>query len=89
MNKNDLIEAVASEMKATKQDAAKAVEAVLACITLGVKNDSKVNLVGFGTFVKKERGPRIMADPRTRKPINVPPSKTCGFRPSSILKGTI
>ncbi len=89
MNKSDLIESVAAELKLSKTDAGKAVEAVLASITKGVKNDAKVNLVGFGTFLKRERPARVMNDPRSRQPIQIAPSKTCGFRPSALLKESI
>lgn len=89
MNKGDLVEAVASELNTNKADAAKAVEAVLACITKGVKTDSKVSIVGFGSFIKRDRAARTMTDPRTKQPIQVAASTTCAFKPSSLLKESL
>jgi DNA-binding protein HU-beta len=89
MNKGDLIEAVASELKSSKTDALKAVEAVLDCIAKGVKHDDKVALVGFGTFVKRKRKARAGINPITKAPIKIAASTTCGFKPSAQLKDTL
>ena len=64
MNKGDLVEAVAAELNTNKTDAAKAVEAVLSCIAKGVKTDGKVSIMGFGSFIKRDRAARTMNDPR-------------------------
>ena len=89
MNKGDLIEAVASELKLNKIEASKAVEAVLANITKGVKTDQKVNLAGFGTFVRRTRAARTVTNPQTRQPIQVGESVTCAFKASSTLKESL
>jgi len=89
MNKGDLVEAVASELNTNKTEAAKAVEAVLSCIAKGVKTDGKVSIVGFGSFIKRDRAARTMNDPRTGKPIQVAASSTCAFKPSELLKGSL
>jgi len=89
MNKGDLIEAVASELKLSKAEASRMVDTVLGCITTGLKHDAKVNLVGFGTFSRRDRGPRRGMNPVTKEPMTIPPTKTCGFRPSGQLKANI
>ena len=86
MNKSDLIEAVAAELKGNKTEAAKAVQAVLECITRGIKADEKVAISGFGTFLKKKRSARTGINPITKQPIAIKPSTSCGFRPSASLK---
>lgn len=89
MNKGDLVEAVASELKASKTDAQKAVDAVLEAISLGLKKDDKVAIVGFGTFQKKQRAARAGINPATKQPIQIKASTTCGFKPSTQLKDTL
>lgn len=89
MNKGDLVEAVAAEMKTSKADAQRAVDAVLASITRGLKSDAKVNIVGFGTFNKRRRSARTGINPVTKAPIQIDESITCGFRPSGQLKDQI
>lgn len=89
MNKTDLVEAVASELEMSKADASKAIDAVIACISDGLKRDEKVAIPGFGTFSKKIRAARQGINPATRQPMQIPESTTCGFKPSSVLKEAI
>jgi DNA-binding protein HU-beta len=86
MNKGELIDLVAAELKSSKTEASRAVDAVLECITTGIKKEEKVTLAGFGTFVKRRRAARTGINPLTKQPINIGPSKTCGFKPSASLK---
>ena len=89
MNKGQLIEAVADELKESKAAASRAVDAVINCITSGIKRHEGVTIVGFGTFTKKHRKARVGRNPVTREPIQLPASKTVGFRPSQNLKQTV
>ena len=86
MNKGQLIEAVASEMDSSKASATRAVEAVLQCITCGIKNDDGVTIVGFGSFNKKDRAARTVRNPATGEPMEIKASTTVGFKPSAALK---
>lgn len=89
MNKSDLIERVASELESTKADAARAVEAVIAAIAAGVAKEKKVTIAGFGSFVRRTRGPRTGVNPVTKEPIRIEPSVTCAFRPAPALRETL
>lgn len=89
MNKGDLIEAVATEMKASRTDAAKALDAVLGAIANGLKADAKVAISGFGTFQRKQRAARSGINPATKAPIQIPASTTCGFKPAEALKDSL
>lgn len=89
MNKGDLIEAVASELKVTRPEAQKAVETVLDCISLGVKRDDKVAIAGFGTFAKKLRAARQGINPATKQPIEIKASTTCTFKPATQMKESL
>lgn len=89
MNKTDLIDKVATELKTTKSEATRYVESVLEAIADGVKDDAKVTIAGFGTFLRKERSGRTGVNPITKAPIEIKPSKTCTFRASPALKGAL
>jgi DNA-binding protein HU-beta len=89
MNKGELIDLVSVDLKTSKAEAGRAVESVLECITKGIKEEEKVALAGFGTFVKRKRGPRMGINPATKEPIKIGPSKTCSFKPSASLKQTL
>lgn len=86
MNKGQLIEAVASELGDSKASASRAVDAVISCITEGLKHDEAVTIVGFGTFTKRARKARTVRNPATGEPMHVDASTTVGFKPSQNLK---
>ena len=89
MNKGQLIEAVASELGDSKASATRAVDAVINCITNGIKRDEGVTIVGFGSFVKKQRKARIGRNPVTGEPLEIKASMTVGFKASQTLKETM
>ncbi len=89
MNKGQLVEAVASELGSTKTAATKAIEAVIACIAEGIKQDDSVTISGFGTFARKLRAARTGTNPATGEPMEIKASKTVNFKPSQALKETV
>lgn len=89
MNKGELIDAVAAELGESKASATRAVEAVIASITKGVKIDDAVTIVGFGTFSKKKRAARTGRNPSTGEPMAIKASQTVAFKPSQSLKSEI
>lgn len=88
MNKAELVEAVQKQLgsEATKKCAEKAVAAVLKAIQAGTKADSKVQILGFGTFAVKERAAREGRNPKTGEKMSIPASKVVTFKPASSLK---
>lgn len=88
MNKTQLIDAIKQELgaDATKQCAAKALDATLKAITKAVATE-KVQIIGFGTFETKKRPARTGRNPRTGKSIEIPASSVVSFKASSSLKG--
>jgi DNA-binding protein HU-beta len=91
MNKGELIEAVQKSLgkDATKRSAEDAVSAVLDSIAKGVKKDSKVQVIGFGTFEIKKRAARMGRNPKTGEAMKISASKSVGFKPSSTLKKSL
>ena len=91
MNKAELIVAVQKALgkETTKRAADEAVEAVLDSIAKGIKKDKKVQIIGFGTFEVKTRAARMGRNPKTGEAMKIAKSKSVGFKPSSVLKGTL
>ena len=58
MNKTELIAAVAEKAELSKKDAEKAVNALLDTVVEEVAKGEKIQLVGFGTFERRERKER-------------------------------
>jgi DNA-binding protein HU-beta len=91
MNKAELVEAVQNALgkDVTKRAADEAVEAVLDSIAKGVKNDKKVQIIGFGTFEVKERAARMGRNPKTGEAMKIKESKSVSFKPSAALKSSL
>ncbi len=89
MNKGELIDAVAEELGESKATATRAIEAVMDCITNGIKQDEAVTIIGFGTFSKKNRAARLGRNPMTGEPLQIKASTTVGFKPSKVLKDSM
>jgi DNA-binding protein HU-beta len=89
MNKGDLIEAVAKDLKGSKAAAERAVSAVINNIAKGLKKDKKVQLVGFGTFDVRKRKPRKGRNPRTGETITIKAGKSVGFKAGQVLKSSV
>lgn len=65
MNKSELIEAIAASADISKAAAGRALDAVTESIGEALKNGDQVALVGFGTFLVKERAARTGRNPQT------------------------
>ena len=91
MNKAELVEAIQKSLgaDATKRSAEEALDAVLSSIAKGVKKDKKVQIIGFGTFEVKKRAARMGRNPKTGEALKIAASKSVGFKPSSVLKGSL
>ena len=89
MNKTELVAAVAAKADLSKKDAEKAVAAVIDAVTETLKENGKVQLVGFGTFEVRERAARTGINPQTKQTINIAASKNPVFKAVKALKDAI
>lgn len=89
MNKGDLIDAVAADLGESRASATRAIDAVINCITNGIKQDDAVTIIGFGTFSKKNRAARMGRNPMTGEPLQIKASTTVSFKPSKVLKDSM
>ncbi len=89
MNKTELINAIAAEAEISKKDAGKALDAFIETVTKTLKNDEKVQLIGFGTFEVRERAAREGHNPATGEKIAIAATKVPAFKAGKALKDTI
>ena len=89
MNKTELINAIAAEAELSKKDAGKALDAFVEVVTRSLKNDEKVQLIGFGTFEVRERAARKGHNPQTGEEIQIHAAKVPAFKAGKALKETI
>mgnify|MGYP000906041387 FL=1 len=86
MNKTDLIQLVAEKSGFTKKDSEKAVNAVLDGIMGTVAKGEKVQIIGFGTFEKRNRAAKIGRNPSTGEQINIPATNVPAFKAGKGFK---
>jgi DNA-binding protein HU-beta len=89
MNKAELIDAVSEQTGLAKAEATKAVDAVFDSITTALKAGDTVALIGFGSFVVKDRAARAGRNPRTGETIEIAASKVPGFKAGKALKDAV
>jgi DNA-binding protein HU-beta len=89
MNKSELIAAVAETTGLSKKDSEKAINAALDSIVAALKNDDKVQIVGFGAFEVKKRAARTGRNPQTKQTIEIPASKTPVFKAGKARKEAV
>jgi len=89
MNKSELIDAVASATDLSKADSARAVDGVIGAITQALKSGDQVTVVGFGTFLVRQREARAGRNPRTGETIQIKASKVPAFKAGKALKDAV
>lgn len=89
MNKKDLVQKIAETNELTKQQAADVLDTVLDSIGDAIAAGDKVQLLGFGTFEKRERPARIARNPRTGENIEIAAASVPAFKPGKALKDKV
>ena len=89
MNKDQLIDKVVDKTRYPKYQVKKCLEEVLDVIIKTLKNNEKVDLVGFGGFKVTLRKSRKGVDPRTGKKIQIPTVKVVKFKTGKRLKEAV
>lgn len=89
MNKQDLIEAVAESADISKAAAGRAVDGMISAISDALSKGDQVSLVGFGTFLVRERAARTGRNPRTGESIEIAAAKNPAFKAGKALKDAV
>ena len=86
MTKTELIDHIAAEADLSKAAAGRALGTALDAIAQSLVNGESVTLIGFGTFLLRERGARTGRNPQTGAEMAIAASKTAAFKPAKSLK---
>ena len=89
MNKSELIDRVAESSDISKASAGRAIDATIDAITDALKNAESVSLVGFGTFLVRERAARSGRNPQTGAALEISAAKVPAFKPGKALKDAL
>jgi DNA-binding protein HU-beta len=87
MNKAELVEKLAKDAKISKAAAGRALESFLDGVTKGLKKrNSRVTLVGFGTFRNVYRKTRKGRNPQTGEKIKIKGRNVVTFKAGKTLR---
>ncbi|MGG0257544.1 HU family DNA-binding protein [Bacillus cereus] len=89
MNKTELIQKVAMELNLSKKEVNIAVDTVFQSIQNALKNEEKVQIIGFGTFEVRERAAREGRNPHTGASLILPARKAPAFKAGKALKEAV
>ena len=89
MNKQELIEIVAESADLSKAAAGRAVDGMLDGISGALSKGDQVTLVGFGTFLVRDRAARTGRNPKTGEPIQIAAAKNPAFKAGKALKDAV
>ncbi len=89
MRKPDLAAAIADKADIPVTKANDVLSAILDEITNSLSREESVSLIGFGTFETRQRSARTGKNPQTGEAIQIPASKSVGFKAGKALKDAL
>ena len=84
-----MIDHIAVTADMSKAAAARALDAMIGAVTMSLKNNDSVTLVGFGTFSVSARAARTGRNPRTKEAITIKAAKVPKFKAGKALKDAV
>ena len=88
-NKNQIIANVAEKANVSKKVATDVVNAFLSSVTEELASGESVQMIGFGSFVVKEKAARQYRNLRTGEMIDAPATKVPAFKAGAQLKAAV
>ena len=89
MNKSELVDALAENSGLSKADSSRALDAFIQSISGALKNNDQVTIVGFGTFLVRQRAARTGRNPQTGAEIQIAAANVPAFKPGKALKDAV
>lgn len=89
MNKQDLVDLMASQADITKVAAESALNAFIEAVTSTLGEGGKVAILNFGSFETSERAERIGRNPRTGEEMKIPAATIPRFKAGKRLKDAV
>ncbi|MDA8161112.1 MAG: integration host factor subunit beta [Desulfobacteraceae bacterium] len=86
MNKSELIEALAQELKMPVRQASSILNTILEAMMESLERGDSIEIRGFGSFVVKTYKPYTGRNPKTGEQITVRPKKLPFFKVGKDLK---
>jgi DNA-binding protein HU-beta len=89
MNKKELAEAMADAADIPQAVAARALDGMIAAVTKALQDGDTVSIIGFGSFLVRDRAARTGRNPKTGEAIEIKASKSPAFKAGKALKDAV
>ena len=89
INKDALVDSIATKTDLSKKAVEGVIEGVLEMITEEIRKGNKVTLTGFGTFKVSQRAAREGINPQTKAKIQIPAMTVPKFTAGKALKEAV
>lgn len=89
MNKQELIDAIASRADISKITSENALNAFIDVVTGALTEGDKVSIIGFGSFETSQRAARTGRNPQTGEAMNIPAAVVAKFKVGKKLKDAV
>ena len=89
MNKQELIDNIATAASISKAEAGRALDSMTDSIADSLKKGDSVVLVGFGTFSIRDRAARMGRNPQTGESIQISAARVPAFKAGKALKDAV
>ncbi len=86
VNKSQLVDQISENADISKAAAGRALDALVETVTETLKSGDQVTLVGFGSFIVRERAARTGRNPKTGEAIEISAAKVPAFKAGKALK---
>ena len=89
MNKKELAESMAEAADISQAAAARALDGMIAAVTKALQEGDTVSIIGFGSFLVRDRAARTGRNPKTGEAIEIKASKSPAFKAGKALKDAV
>ena len=84
-----LAETIYAEVGLSRNESAELLETMLERIASALEAGESVKISGFGTLSVRQKGARVVRNPKTGVEVPILPWRVLVFRPSQVLKGAV
>lgn len=89
VNKAELVKEVSEKTSLTQKEVNEALAVILDTIKSELASGESVQLIGFGSFIVRNRAARKGRNPQTGEEITIPATKTPAFKAGKALKDAV
>ncbi len=89
LTRADIAEAIHRKIGLSRAESSSMVEGILRHMCAALSNSENVKVSGFGSFILRDKGPRVGRNPKTGVEVPIEPRRVLTFRASQSMRGQI